>query len=154
MRLAQASTEHPVALLVDDLLALGDGKGGGVVLARGGRGADEAVLFDAVGRVLLDHARGLILAAVEIRRRADAVALVFDRRHRLVGRAAAAGEACERGFDLCKHWPRPLVEPRLPQAWQVGEAWRPPLHWVSPRSAFAAAIPSMATTRRSIVLRP
>src|SRR5262249_28697764 len=110
------------------------------------------MFFDAVSRVLLDHARGLILAAVEIRRRADAVALVVDGRHRLFGRAAAAaGKAGERGFDLCKHGSAPVGRAETIASRVY---WGGPGQWASPRSAWAAAIPSIATTRRAMVLRP
>jgi hypothetical protein len=47
------SPERPVPLLVDDLLALGDREGGGVILRRVGLGTDEAVLLGNVGLVLL-----------------------------------------------------------------------------------------------------
>jgi hypothetical protein len=50
------SSEDAVALLVDDLLGLGDGEGNGIVPARIGVGADEPVLPDTPGRVLLDDA--------------------------------------------------------------------------------------------------
>src|SRR5712691_5729372 len=47
---AVSSLEHAVALLVDDLLGLGDGEGAGVFLARVRFRADDLVLLHAVGR--------------------------------------------------------------------------------------------------------
>ncbi len=74
--------EDAVALQVDDLLGLGDGKGDRVVPARIGVGPDEAMLLHAFGSDLLDDAGGLILPVRLKGRRPDAVSLVFDRRRR------------------------------------------------------------------------
>src|SRR5258706_11512285 len=88
-----SSLEDPVALLVDDLLALGDRELHRVVDARMGLGAHEAVLLGTVGEILLDHAAGLVLAVGRIGRRCDPKAVVFDRRLGGHGRSATAPAA-------------------------------------------------------------
>src|SRR3954464_5399450 len=75
---ATLSLEHPLALLVDDLLALGDREGGGLVEAGVGLGADEGMLLHALRKFLLDRARGLIAARRFVGRRPDAEAVVLD----------------------------------------------------------------------------
>src|SRR5262245_43504050 len=72
--------ENALALQVDDLFRLGDRKGDGILAARIGIGTDEAMLLHAFGRILLDDAASLVLPVVAERRRADAIAVVFDRR--------------------------------------------------------------------------
>src|SRR5262245_39201167 len=73
-------------------------------------GPNEPVLFRAVGEVLLDDPRGLILPLRSVRGWPDAVALVIDRRRvrlvRLAGRSPA-GHAGPRSFEFRKHGPRP-----------------------------------------------
>src|SRR3954464_165195 len=90
---ATLSLEHPLALLVDDLLALGDREGGGLVEAGVGLGADEGMLLHALRKFLLDRARGLIAARRLVGRRPDAEAVVLDglEARRLRGRTLAAG---------------------------------------------------------------
>src|SRR5690349_18986205 len=82
-----------VALQVDDLLGLGDREGDRVVPTLMRIGPDEAMLFHAFGGVLLDDPGGLVAAVVSVRRRTNAVTLVFDRRlRRRVRLAPPAGE--------------------------------------------------------------
>src|SRR5215467_4306097 len=99
--------EHAVALHIDDLLGLRDRKGNCVIPVVMGVGPNEPVLLRAVGEVLLDDPRGLVLTLRSVRGRADAVALVFDRRRvrraRLVGRSPA-GHAGPRSFEFRKQW--------------------------------------------------
>src|SRR3954471_16420587 len=110
--IGSAAAEHALALLVDDLLALGDGEGRGLVAARMGLGAHEAVLLcGPVGRLLLDDAAGLVAAGRGIGGGADAVALVLDGiEARLLGRraAAAAREAGPQGLQDRDHRGAPL----------------------------------------------
>src|SRR5438477_4108744 len=95
--LTMPSDEDAVGLLIDDLLALGEGELDGAVQTLMGLRANESVLFDAVRKILLDDAGSLILPVRLVRCRPDPVALVFDRRcSRCVGfrrRSAHAGEA-------------------------------------------------------------
>src|SRR4051812_34838173 len=110
-RSASAAAEHALALLVDDLLALGDGESCGLVAARMGLGADEAVLLRRpFGGVLLDDAAGLVAAGRGIGGGADAVALVLDGiEARLLGRrAGAAREAGPQGLQDRDHRGAPL----------------------------------------------
>ncbi len=117
------SVEELVAALVDDLLALGDGEGGGVVLARVLLGADEAVLLHALRKVLLDHAGSLELALGAIGGGADAEALIFDRlAGGLLGRRR---RRCRKSFREC-----PSRQESLPLA-TTGVAIRDPLKYVA-----------------------
>src|SRR5262249_53002812 len=104
--------EDAVALQIDDLLGLQDRKGNRVIPVLMRVGPNEPVLFRAVGEVLLDDPRGLILPLRSVRGRPDAVALVFDRRRvrlvRLAGRSPA-GHASPRSFEFRKHGPRPSL---------------------------------------------
>src|SRR5262249_3975861 len=104
--------EDAVALQIDDLLGLQDRKGNRVIPVLMRVGPNEPVLFRAVGEVLLDDPRGLILPLRSVRGRPDAVALVFDRRRvrlvRLAGRSPA-GHAGPCGFEFRKHGPRPSL---------------------------------------------
>src|SRR5262245_12516023 len=107
------SCKHAVALQIDDLLGLRDRKGNRVIPGVMRVGPNEPVLFRAVGEVLLDDPRGLILPLRSVRGRPDAVALVFDRRRaRLVrlARRSPAGHAGPRSFDFRKHGPRLSLE--------------------------------------------
>src|SRR5260221_12986110 len=112
------SREHAVALLVDDLLGFRDREGDGVIPAAVGVRANEAVLLDAFGRVLLDGARRLVLIFAQVRGGPDAVAVVFDGRNcgcvRRAGRSA--GETGPRRFELREHAITPLVDRRF---WRV-----------------------------------
>src|SRR5215813_7833523 len=99
MDAAQASLEHPLAHLIDDLAGLGDGEldrdvHGGVAV-----GADETVLLAHPRDLLLDHARGLIAAAFLVGRGANYETVVFDR---VADRAGAAG----RGFAAKNRFPK------------------------------------------------
>src|SRR5579862_6443629 len=76
---ADGSLKDPFALQVDDLPRLGQREAHGVVVAGVSVGADEAVLLAHAADLALDHARGLIMALVLERRRADDEAFVFDR---------------------------------------------------------------------------
>jgi hypothetical protein len=108
------SGEHAVALQIDDLLGLRDRKGNRVIPVVVGVGPNEPVLFRAVGEVLLDDPRGLVLPLRSVRGRPDAIALVFDRRRvrlvRLAGRSPT-GHAGPRSFEFRKHGPRPSLGP-------------------------------------------
>jgi len=101
------SGEHAVALQIDDLLGLRDRKGNRVIPVVMRVGPNEPVLFRAVGEVLLDDPRGLVLPLRSVRGRPDAVALVFDRRRvrlvRLAGRSPA-GHAGPPSFEFRKQW--------------------------------------------------
>src|SRR5829696_6282277 len=101
---ASAAAEHA--------LALGDGEGRGLVAARMGLGADEAVLLRGpFGRLLLDDAAGLVAAGRGIGGGADAVALVLDGiEARFLGRraGAAAREAGPQGPQDRDHRGAPL----------------------------------------------
>src|SRR5262252_1631246 len=113
------SCEHAVALQIDDLLGLRDRKGDRVIAVLMRVCPNESVLFRAVGEVLLDDSRGLIVPLRSVRGRPDAVALVFDpRRVRLVKLAGRSptGYAGPRSFNFRKHGPRPSlgVDRRLP----------------------------------------
>src|SRR5689334_1155614 len=88
-----SSAEEALALLVDDLLGLGDGKGHRLVLAGMRFGTHEAVLLRPGLEILLDDTGGLKAAPCRIRLRTDAKALVFDGLGgglRLLARAAAS----------------------------------------------------------------
>jgi len=102
------SCEHAVALQIDDLLGLRDCKGNRVIAVLMRVCPNEPVLFRAVGEVLLDDSRGLIVPLRSVRGRPNAVALVFDRRRvrivRIAGRSPA-GYAGPRSFKLRKHGP-------------------------------------------------
>jgi hypothetical protein len=90
-------------LQVDDLLGLGDREGDRVVPALMGIGPDEAMLFHAFRGVLLDDPGGLIGAVVSVRRRANPIALVFDRRCRRrvrLAQSSPAGEPIPGCFEL------------------------------------------------------
>src|SRR5215475_3710852 len=103
------SAEDAIALMVDDLLGLGDRKGDGVLPAAVSISPDKAVLLHALGRVLLDASGSLILAIVEIRCRLDPVPLVFDRCGRGGARRRARSPAHEAGppcFELREHGSR------------------------------------------------
>ena len=106
------SFEHAVALQIDDLLGLRDCKGNRIIAVLMRVCPNEPVLFWAVGKVLLDDSRGLIVPLRSVRGRPDAVALVFDRRRvrlvRLAGRPPAY-YACPRSFKFRKHGPRPSL---------------------------------------------
>src|SRR4051812_16136338 len=108
---APLSLEHPLALLVDDLLALGDREGGGLVEARVGLGPDEGMLLHALRKFLLDRARGLVAARRLVGRRPDAEAVVLDRleARRLRGRAARCRSAARQAR------PEPLQHRHLPR---------------------------------------
>jgi len=106
------SCEHAVALQIDDLLGLRDCKGDRVIAVLMRVCPNESVLFRAVGEVLLDDSRGLIVPLRSVRGRPDAVALVFDpRRVRLVKLAGRSptGYAGPRSFNFRKHGPRPSL---------------------------------------------
>src|SRR4051794_2189745 len=95
--------EHAVALQVNDLLGFGDGEVHRSFATRMGVGAHEAMLLHAFGRVLVDDAGGLVLAVGTIGRRADAIALVFDGRHRRgidIGSGAPGREAVPGGLEV------------------------------------------------------
>jgi hypothetical protein len=61
------SCEHAVALQIDDLLGLQDRKGSRVIPILMRVGPNEPVLFRAVGEVLLDDPRGLIMPLRSVR---------------------------------------------------------------------------------------
>src|SRR5919106_4332287 len=91
--------EDAIALLVNDLLRLGDREADRVILARVRIDADKAVLFHAVGEFLGDHARGVPARRLALRRRRDPIALVFDRARggsRLAGCTAASKQVAQR----------------------------------------------------------
>src|SRR5580704_9853631 len=73
------SAEQALALLVDDLLGFGDREGDRLLMARMRLGADKPVLLDLAPDLLLDDAGSLIRALAAERRRANAIAVVFDR---------------------------------------------------------------------------
>src|SRR5690606_41822073 len=73
-----AVAEDAIALLVNNLLRLDDREADRVVLARVRVDADEAVLLDAVGEFLGDHARGVPARSLALRRRRDPVAVILD----------------------------------------------------------------------------
>src|SRR5262249_10306683 len=105
-QLIEISNKHAVALQIDDLLGLGDDEGHRVFLALVRVRADETVLLEPLGSVLLDGAGGLIVAVRPERRGLDAVAFVFDRRHvrssvRLAGSAAGETRPCR--LELRQH---------------------------------------------------
>jgi hypothetical protein len=106
------SFEHAVALQIDDLLGLRDCKGNRIIAVLMRVCPNEPMLFRAVGEVLLDDSRGLIVPLRSVRGRPNAVALVFDRRRvrlvRLAGRSPA-GYAGPRSFKFRKHGPRPSL---------------------------------------------
>jgi len=101
------SGEHAVALQIDDLLGLRDRKGNRVIPVVMRVGPNEPVLFRAVGEVLLNDPRGLVLPLRSVWGRPDEVALVFDRRRvrlvRLAGRSPA-GHAGPPSFEFRKQW--------------------------------------------------
>ena len=70
--------KHPFALQIDDLARLVEGEIHRIVVGGVGVGADEAVLLAHAVALALDDTRGLIGAAVFVRRGADGVALVLD----------------------------------------------------------------------------
>src|SRR5258707_3846870 len=76
------STKHPLALLVDDLAALGEREFHRVVERGKTVGADELVLLALAADLLLDRARGLILALALVGRGVNHEAVVFDRLRR------------------------------------------------------------------------
>src|SRR5262245_47270901 len=106
------SCEHAVTLQIDDLLGLRDCKGDRVIAVLMRVCPNESVLFRAVGEVLLDNSRGLIVPLRSVRGRPDAVALVFDQRGvrlvKLAGRSPT-GYAGPRSFNFRKHDPRPSL---------------------------------------------
>src|SRR5689334_19344031 len=111
--------EDAVALQVDDLLGLGDREGDRVVAALMGVGPDEAMLFHAFRCVLLDDPGGLEGAIVSVRRRTNAIALVFDRRRRgrsRLARSSPAGEPVPGCFELREHGYHRHVMPRRDHA--------------------------------------
>src|SRR5712672_1478147 len=100
------SREDPVALQVDDLLGLRDGKRNRVVAVRVGVGAYETVLAYAVGTVFLGGGRSLISAVRPVRRRLDANALVLDglgRRTVRGGPARSRGQAGKHRLEFREH---------------------------------------------------
>src|SRR5262249_41443731 len=106
------SCEHAVALPIDDLLGLRDCKGNRVFAVLMRICPNKPVLFWAVGEVLLDDSRGLIVPVRSVWGRPDAVALIFDRRRvrlvRLAGRSPA-GYSGPRSFKSRKHSPPPSL---------------------------------------------
>src|SRR5262245_39166968 len=102
-RSAGSVPEHPVALLVDDLLGLADSEVDGVVPARAGVGADEVMLLHAFGKPLGDGTDREPSLGLAPRRRLDSVAVIlggvgFLRR---AGRAAAEEAAKEPRDARC-----------------------------------------------------
>src|SRR5690606_25838593 len=92
----RGSSEHPVSLLVDDLLALAERDGEGVFERGELVGADEAVFLRLAPDLLRDHATALVLAAFLERRGADRKALVVERFARWhLFRSVAAEELAE-----------------------------------------------------------
>src|SRR5262245_25663078 len=92
------SAEEPIALLVDQLAALGDRRLGGGLAAGEAVGADEGVLLAALAGRARDRSGELILAALQIGLGSDEEALVLDllRRRFLV---AARISPAEQGFQ-------------------------------------------------------
>src|SRR5262245_37898750 len=72
------STEQLVALLVDQLAALGDRRVGGGLAAGEAVGADEGVLLAALAGRSRDRSGELILTALQIGLGSDEEALVLD----------------------------------------------------------------------------
>src|SRR5437763_16459477 len=101
--------KEPVALLVDQLLGLGDRELDRLIAARMRLGAAEPLLFEFAADLLLDAAGGLVGAPARIRRRAAAVALVLDRRGRGTLGAAAAGQPRPQGFQHRGHRAEPAL---------------------------------------------
>src|SRR6266542_2595974 len=97
-----ASAENPVALFVDNLLGFGDREGDRLLAARMGFGADEAVFLHLAAELLLDGPGGLIGAPVGEGRRANAIALEFDRVLLRIDRDAAEQPVPE-GFEHRGH---------------------------------------------------
>src|SRR5690606_5729120 len=93
-----AVAEDAIALLVNNLLRLDDREADRVVLARVRVDADEAVLLDAVGEFLGDHARGVPARPLALRRRRDAIAVILDgaRGDRAVAVPAASEQVAQR----------------------------------------------------------
>src|SRR3712207_2011870 len=89
------SAEDPVALLVDDLLALVDRKGSRIVLAGMRLGAHEPVLPHAGFRILLDDPRRLVSTLGRVRRWTNAEALVLDGLGSRLLAVARAASACK-----------------------------------------------------------
>src|ERR1700730_17518135 len=93
-----------VSLLIDVLLCFLNCKRNRVFSAVMSVGAHEAVLFDPLGRILLDRAGSLIDRIVTKRRRQNAIALVFScRRSRRAGLVRTTGKAAPEGFESRKH---------------------------------------------------
>src|SRR5689334_434117 len=103
------SREHAFALQIDQLLGLGNRKGDGIIAAGVGIGPNEAVLLHAIGGVLLDAAGRLVLAARQVGRGSDAVALVFDRFDGRAGGGTAGGKTGPEAFELREPGWRPLL---------------------------------------------
>ena len=118
-RIASATVglrEDTVALQVDDLLGLRDREGNRIFFALMGIGPNEAVRFHAFRGVLFDDSGGLVEAVRSVRRRPDAVALVFNGwRGRSIGLASfATGEAAPCRFEFREHESCGLQSRHLP----------------------------------------
>src|SRR5918994_3293758 len=91
-----AAAEQAVALLIDDLLRLGDREGDRIVLAAVGVDPDEAMLLYAIVEGLDDQARRVPARGLALRRGRDPIALVLDRFGRHRGRFARSEQVAQR----------------------------------------------------------